>query len=105
MAGHPHPHPVLGSGWFFAVDDLHRCFIDADVAAGAQPLIHQVDRWLDPLGERDNPGGLRPPRQAHPVAGEDRLLAVQRQRIDVFAGDQMSQKPGRRIRPGQDLRR
>ncbi len=79
--------------------------IDADIAAAAQPLIHQVNQWLDPLGECDDPGRLRRPRQAHPVAGEDRLLAVQRERINVFTGDQMGEQPGCRIRPGQDLRR
>jgi hypothetical protein len=76
---------------FFAVDDLHRRFINADVAAAAQPLIHQINQWLDAVGQRDDPGSLRGSRQAHPIAGEDRFLAVQRQRIDVFAGDQMGQ--------------
>jgi len=89
---------MLGGGGPLAVDNLHRCFIDADVAAGAQPFIHQVDQWLDPLGECDDPGRLRRPRQAHPVTGKDRFLAVQRQRIDVLTGDQVGQEPGRRIR-------
>jgi hypothetical protein len=80
-------------------------FIDADIAAATQPLIHQVDQRLDPLGERDDPDGLRGSRQLNPVPGEDRFLAVQRQRIDVFTGDQMGEQPGRRIRSGQDLRR
>jgi hypothetical protein len=53
---------VFGGSWFVAVDDLHRRFIDADVAAAAQPLIHQVNQWLDPLGECDDPGRLRRPR-------------------------------------------
>ncbi len=46
----------------------------------------------------DNPGGLRGARQAYPVALEDRLLAIQRQRIDVFAGDQVREHSRCRIR-------
>src|SRR5882757_3476847 len=65
--GNPDPHPMLCGCWFFAVDDLHRRLIDADVAAAAQPLIHQVNQRLNPLGECDNPGGLRGPRKAHAV--------------------------------------
>jgi hypothetical protein len=80
---------VFCGGWLVAVNDLQLCFIDAGVATGAQSLIHQIDQWLDPLGERDDPGGLRGARQLNPVPGEDRFLAVQWQRIDVFAGNQM----------------
>jgi len=60
--GNSYPHPVFGGCRLLAVDDLHRRFIDADVAAAAQPLIHQVNQWLDPLGKSDDPGRLRGPR-------------------------------------------
>jgi len=49
---------VLRTRRLIAVDHLHRGFIDADVAARSQPLIHQVDRQLEALGERDEPSGL-----------------------------------------------
>ena len=59
--GDSHPHPVLRACRLLTVDDLHRRLIDADIAAALQPLIHEVDERLDPLPERDNPGGLRQP--------------------------------------------
>ena len=96
-AGDPDPHPVFGGCRLIAVDDLDRRFVDADVTAAAQPFIHQVDQRLDPFSQCNDPGGLRCARQTDPVTGKDRLLPVQRQCIDVFAGDQMRQQPRRRI--------
>ena len=101
----PHPHPVRRTRRLLAVDHLYRRLIDADVTAAAEPLIHQVDQRLDSLPERDNPGGLRGPGKIDPVACADRLQAIQRQRIDILAGDQVGKQPRCRIRSGQDLRR
>jgi len=79
--GYPHPHVVLSARGERALEHLHWGFIHADVTALAQPLVHQVDQRLYALSQGNDPGRLRGARQLHPVALEDGLLAVQRQRI------------------------
>ena len=51
------------AAWIIALAERVQPLINLmDVAAAAQPLIHQVNQWLDPVGERDDPSGLRGPR-------------------------------------------
>ena len=76
--------------------DRHRGVVDMQAVAGEDVGGERIDERLQRRRRRADPAGQGRGLQAHPVAGEDLGLAIQRQVVVVLRHDDMSQQ----TRPG-----